>query len=251
MATFTTKLALRKPNPTPVTGDLVDAAADLNTNWDKVDAAVGMVICTSTTRPSTPFVSQPAYETDTDASIICISIGPPVWRYTSIPRVSSLSARNALTVYAGLRAFRFDIGVEQYYNGSVWLSTGVSEFKAFASSDLTLTTGDLNIAGASVTVATTAVNAIARVGADFDFELTGTGTGYCYGSLFIGGVRQSKQILFNENAAARVPGSGHWEVVLATVGSYTLNLGGHKDIAAGTAIMRSAGTMIRVQLTQV
>lgn len=124
-ATFTTKLGMRKPDPTPVTGDLVDAQADLNNNLDKIDAAIGIAVCTSTTRPSSPFVGQQAYETDTIASITCISIGPPAWRYTSVPKVASAAARNALmTPYATMRVFRQDMGVEQWYDGTNWLSMG-------------------------------------------------------------------------------------------------------------------------------
>jgi len=51
MATQTTRLGLRKPDPDPTTGDSVDVETDINENMDKVDAAVGFTICTSGTRP--------------------------------------------------------------------------------------------------------------------------------------------------------------------------------------------------------
>lgn len=60
MATNTTKLALSKPDGT----DLVDVAV-LNGNFDKIDAASGATVCTSTTRPATPFNGQVIFETDT------------------------------------------------------------------------------------------------------------------------------------------------------------------------------------------
>ena len=60
MATNTTKLALVKPDGT----DLVDIAV-LNANADKIDAASGATICTSSTRPATPFNGQVIFETDT------------------------------------------------------------------------------------------------------------------------------------------------------------------------------------------
>ena len=78
MATFTTRLGLRKPNPTPVTGDLVDVMLDINNNMDIIDAALNN-ICTSSTRPSSPFVGMPAFETDTQALIMCIVTGPAKW----------------------------------------------------------------------------------------------------------------------------------------------------------------------------
>lgn len=60
MATNTTKLALTKPDGT----DLVDIAV-LNANADKIDAASGATICTSTTRPASPWNGQVIFETDT------------------------------------------------------------------------------------------------------------------------------------------------------------------------------------------
>lgn len=60
MATNTTKLALSKPDGT----DLVDIAV-LNGNFDKIDAASGATICTSTTRPASPWNGQVIFETDT------------------------------------------------------------------------------------------------------------------------------------------------------------------------------------------
>ena len=60
MATTTTKLALTKPDGT----DLVDIAV-LNANADKIDTASGAFICTSTTRPASPWNGQLIFETDT------------------------------------------------------------------------------------------------------------------------------------------------------------------------------------------
>lgn len=65
MATNTTKLGLIKPDYV----DVVDIA-DLNTNMDDIDAAVGSTIVTSTTRPSTPFAGQVIFETDTELSFV-------------------------------------------------------------------------------------------------------------------------------------------------------------------------------------
>ena len=65
MATNTTKLGLIKPDFV----DVVDVA-DLNTNADDIDAAVGFTLCTNATRPSTPFTGQSIFETDTGDSFI-------------------------------------------------------------------------------------------------------------------------------------------------------------------------------------
>lgn len=61
--TTTTRIGLSKP--TPGTGEPVNASIDVGTNWDKVDAAVGAQICTSGTRPATPYDGQMIRETDT------------------------------------------------------------------------------------------------------------------------------------------------------------------------------------------
>lgn len=61
--TTTTRIALSKP--TPGTGEPVNASIDVGTNWDKVDAAVGAQICTSGTRPVSPYDGQMIRETDT------------------------------------------------------------------------------------------------------------------------------------------------------------------------------------------
>lgn len=65
MATATTRLALRKPDSDPVTGDNVDVDLDLNGNFDKVDNAAGAFPCTSGTRPGSPWHGQIIRETDT------------------------------------------------------------------------------------------------------------------------------------------------------------------------------------------
>jgi hypothetical protein len=65
MATNTTKLGLIKPDFV----DVVDVA-DLNTNADDIDAAVGFAIVTSSTRPSTPWTGQSIFETDTGSAFV-------------------------------------------------------------------------------------------------------------------------------------------------------------------------------------
>lgn len=65
MATNTTKLGLIKPDFV----DVVDVA-DLNSNADDIDAAVGFAIVTSTTRPSSPWAGQSIFETDTGSAFV-------------------------------------------------------------------------------------------------------------------------------------------------------------------------------------
>lgn len=60
----TTRLGLQKPNDDPQTGDFLDVNV-LNSNADKLDAAVGATPVTSATRPAAPFDGQFIRETDT------------------------------------------------------------------------------------------------------------------------------------------------------------------------------------------
>lgn len=63
--TTTTRLALTKP--TPGSGEPVDVADHLNANWDRLDAAVGAFVCTSSTRPTGAdrWAGRIIFETDT------------------------------------------------------------------------------------------------------------------------------------------------------------------------------------------
>jgi len=63
MATFTSRLGLRKP----ATGDNVNVTTDLNDNNDKVDLHIGDYVCTSSTRPTgvNLFTGRTIFETDT------------------------------------------------------------------------------------------------------------------------------------------------------------------------------------------
>lgn len=59
----TTRLSLYKSKSDG--SELVNYTQDLGQNWDKVDAAVGYQIVTSSTRPSTPYPGKPIAESDT------------------------------------------------------------------------------------------------------------------------------------------------------------------------------------------
>lgn len=87
MATTTTRLALTKP----ASSDPVDIAV-LNANADKIDAAVGSKVVTSSTRPGSPFDGQTIFETDTNKIMI--------YRASSVSWVEQVveTANNALKV---------------------------------------------------------------------------------------------------------------------------------------------------------
>lgn len=84
--TTTTNLGLRKPDP----NDFYDVTAINNFNADILDAAVGgsgssggTIICTSTTRPSSPVPGMTIFETDTRRGYVYTT----TWRQTSGPRL--------------------------------------------------------------------------------------------------------------------------------------------------------------------
>ncbi|MCX5253640.1 hypothetical protein OOK27_05555 [Streptomyces canus] len=59
----TTRLALYKSKSDG--SELVNYTQDLGQNWDRVDAAAGFQVVTSSTRPSTPYSGKPIAESDT------------------------------------------------------------------------------------------------------------------------------------------------------------------------------------------
>ena len=122
MATTTTRLALTKPAGT----DVVDIDV-LNANADKIDTAVGAYICTSTTRPSTPYAGQVIYETD---SKLTWTYASGAWKLdTGVqPVVASSAARDAIfpSPVQGDSVWRSDLGFAQTYYAVYNSSTNTS-----------------------------------------------------------------------------------------------------------------------------
>lgn len=77
MATTTTRLALYKPIADG--SETANVVTDLNNNFDKIDAALGALPCTSGTRPVAPFNGQFIRETDTGKLLLCTNTVGPVW----------------------------------------------------------------------------------------------------------------------------------------------------------------------------
>lgn len=96
MATTTSRLALTKPAGT----DSVDIAV-LNTNADKIDASIGATICTSGTRPGSPYSGQFIFETDTSKTYV-YNGGSSAWVSvvpTSVAQADNALKLNGRTVY--------------------------------------------------------------------------------------------------------------------------------------------------------
>lgn len=62
MSTFTSRLQLEKPAPSD---SMADGASTLAESYQKIDAAAGVITCTSTTKPLTPYTGQIIWESDT------------------------------------------------------------------------------------------------------------------------------------------------------------------------------------------
>jgi len=85
--TVTSRLGLYKPDP----DDDVTVETDINENYDKLDALFPPTVCTSGTRPLTPFIGQLIYETDTSRLVIRTADG----KWTTItPRAFANNVHN-------------------------------------------------------------------------------------------------------------------------------------------------------------
>jgi hypothetical protein len=95
VATTTSRLALTKPAGT----DAVDIAV-LNSNADKIDAASGATVCTSGTRPASPYNGQFIFETDT-TKVYVFNSSTTAW--VGVTPTSVANATNAETAANALK----------------------------------------------------------------------------------------------------------------------------------------------------
>lgn len=119
MASTTTRLGLRKPAPS----DAVDVTADLSNNMDALDAAVGIAVCTSTSRPSAPYPGQQIRETDTGLSWYWDTTGTPAWvmMNRNIIMVTSTTRPTGSSLFSGLMIYETDTNLVYVYNGAAWI----------------------------------------------------------------------------------------------------------------------------------
>lgn len=123
MPNFTTRLGLTLPVEATEFYD-VDI---VNANNTALDAAVGATICTSGTRPSTPYPGQIIYETDTEK--ILFRIGAAWVEYeppAGVTVVANTAARNALAATEGMLVYRQDANAHEYYDGAAWRPYGMT-----------------------------------------------------------------------------------------------------------------------------
>jgi hypothetical protein len=112
MATFTTRLGLRKPAGT----DNINVSTDIDADYDLIDANVGTTVCTSSTRPSSPFSGQTIFETDTKRFLVWTGTQ---WLHHSIPVVTATS--QIVAPFDGQIIFNNTDDLIYRYNGSAWV----------------------------------------------------------------------------------------------------------------------------------
>jgi hypothetical protein len=124
VSTFTARLGLEKP----ATSDLYDIGVP-NANMDKLDRVGGTTICTSGTRPNSPFLGMTAYETDTKNTVVW---NGSTWLSTPEPPQNALiivctSGTRPSSPTTGQLIYETDTKYERYWDGATWQIIGPTD----------------------------------------------------------------------------------------------------------------------------
>jgi hypothetical protein len=229
MSTTSSRLGLTLPDGP----DDILRVPHFNNNWSKLDSVIDS-ICTASTRPSTPFVGQRCYETDTKRFIVCTSIGPAVWRYISdAGAVASVAERNALVPYEGLKIFRSDKNWIEEYIATAWrirsmpLVATFSDVTDPATGQMIIYTADMTIRRWSGSAWVIVVESTASGG---EFTIAGS-AGASLVSLSAG----ANTLITGWSAQTTLRGISH------SAGVFTVTNGGIWNISASLRFSASAG----------
>lgn len=126
-------------------------------------------------------------------------------------------------------------------------------YEGIATSTLSTSTTVADIVGATVTLSTTAANAIYVVNATFDCFISAvSGVTTIQGRLDVDGVNAGREAVFAGSATGeRGTVQQQWRGTLAAAGSHTLKLRGLKSAAVGTYQIISGSTIIGITITEV
>lgn len=126
-------------------------------------------------------------------------------------------------------------------------------YEGIATSTLSTSTTVADIVGATVTLSTTAANAIYVVNATFDcYVSAASGVTTIQGRLDVDGVNAGREAVFTGTATGeRATIKQQWRGTLAAAGSHTLKLRGLKSGAVGTYQIISGSTIIGITITEV
>lgn len=110
--------------------DTFNFGAHVENNFTTIDGLMGLVKCTSGTRPSNTYGGQGIYETDTlRVAVNTGTKGSPVWTYVTSAILSGLSsARPSTGLFTGLAYYETDTTRLVIYNGSSWEQKAFSNF---------------------------------------------------------------------------------------------------------------------------
>jgi len=155
---YTTKMALRLPQ-----GDELWDFGNYNFNFEKLDDFFGTVICTSVTRPSTPFPGMMIYETDSRFTYVRNAANNAWIQMGQIPSISSTAS--ILAPYTGQIVFVTTGNVFMRYTGSTWTPQSLFTHSAnntvsASESSSSGSFADLTTVGPSVTLTSVGTQAL-------------------------------------------------------------------------------------------
>lgn len=140
MSTLTSRLSLIKP----ATTELYDIGI-FNSNADIVDRIGGITICTSVTRPSSPFSGMTIYESDTGKILVWVPGSPGSWNVITPGNASFVctSTTRPASPYQGQMIYETNTGLQYIWVTSAWvtMTNGLRGGKTYISANATLASG--------------------------------------------------------------------------------------------------------------
>ncbi|MGW9242573.1 hypothetical protein ACWGRL_28185 [[Kitasatospora] papulosa] len=116
-----------------------------------------------------------------------------------------------------------------------------------ASGNLALTTTEVDVPGASLTLATTAANALYVATATFSFDITTATTAFASGALDVDGTAPSGQARWSGEVGTDFgPAVQQWSGTLPAVGNHTFKLRGSMSTGTGITILGAYTRLIVV-----
>ena len=124
-------------------------------------------------------------------------------------------------------------------------------WRIISDDNLTLTTTETDIPGASVTVTTVADDAVYTVVGVFDMDTSSTGGGILQGRLEVAGVTQTEEAHGRGETTGRDTNVMTWNGTLGAAGEHVFTLRGQRTGASGTQIIRAVHTNAIVTIYEV
>jgi hypothetical protein len=175
----------------PDGSELVDYSQDIGQNLDKIDAAVGFQVVTSTTRPSSPYAGKPIAESDTTyRTYFSNGTAPASASWVEIPN-SSGTFNNNLKISAG-KQINFGASGSTAYLAVLTTAaaddilatrvTGDTVSRFLLEADGSHSWGPGGASAADITLTRGAANRLDLAGADFRIATAGRGLRVAEGS---------------------------------------------------------------------